>query len=90
MTNYVSQGPGGHVSREEYLLGRKIDKALEQLERAEAAEEAQEGDQPPPQQSKSSYTIEHGWYYLSLLTLLETTAYYPRKLIQDLKIKKSR
>lgn len=56
----VSQGPGGHVSREEYLLGRKIDKALEQLERAEAAEEAQEEDQPPPQQNKSSYTIEHG------------------------------
>lgn len=56
----VWQGPGGHVSREEYLLGRKIDKALEQLEQAEAAEAAQEGEQPPPQQNKSSYTIEHG------------------------------
>ncbi|MPC58919.1 Pre-mRNA-splicing factor CWC25 [Portunus trituberculatus] len=57
--DWMYKGPGGHVSREEYLLGRKIDKALEQLERAEAAEEAQEGDPPPPQQSKSSYTIEH-------------------------------
>lgn len=56
----MPQGPGGHVSREEYLLGRKIDKALEQLERSEADEAAQEGEQPPPQQNKSSYTIEHG------------------------------
>ncbi|KAG0724063.1 Pre-mRNA-splicing factor CWC25 [Chionoecetes opilio] len=56
--DWMYKGPGGHVSREEYLLGRKIDKALEQLEQAEATEEPQEGEQPP-QQSKSSYTIEH-------------------------------
>lgn len=56
---FFFQGPGGHVSREEYLLGRKIDKAFEQLEQNEATENLPEGEQLP-QQNKPAYTIEHG------------------------------
>lgn len=48
------------MSREEYLLGRKIDKAFEQLEQNESTEDLPEGEQQQPQQNKPAYTIEHG------------------------------
>lgn len=54
------QGPGGHVSREEYLLGRKVDASLDLLNR----EENKESEQKP----KSSHIIEYG--ELALFKLL--------------------
>ncbi|KAK8727212.1 hypothetical protein OTU49_009754 [Cherax quadricarinatus] len=57
--DWMYKGPGGHVSREEYLLGRKIDKAFEMLDKSESAANSAEGEQPPPQHNKAVYTIEH-------------------------------
>jgi len=49
--DWMYQGPAGHVSREEYLLGRKVDASLDILNRTEAGEDPQEA---PPAQA-----IEH-------------------------------
>ena len=53
------QGPGGHVDREDYLLGRKIDTAFEQLVTAEKEEEAK-ADPQKPTFKPAPYQIEHG------------------------------
>lgn len=55
--DWMYKGPGGHVSREEYLLGRKIDNSFEQLEKAEAEEKVD--DNTSALQNKPVYTIEH-------------------------------
>jgi len=49
--NWMYQGPAGHVSREEYLLGRKVDASLDILNRQEAGED--------PQEAKPAAAIEH-------------------------------
>ncbi|KAB7507422.1 Pre-mRNA-splicing factor CWC25-like protein [Armadillidium nasatum] len=51
--NWMYKGPSSLVSRESYLLGRKIDKAFEMLEKDELEQETKE------EENKSSYTVEH-------------------------------
>ncbi|KAF2349286.1 Pre-mRNA splicing factor [Trinorchestia longiramus] len=50
--NWMYKGPAGHVSREEYLLGRKVDASLDLLNQAES----DKPEEPP----KSSHVIEYG------------------------------
>jgi len=61
--DWMYKGAGGHVSREEYLLGRKIDKAFDQLvqeeeeDKSTAQGENSQNDQPVA--NKNTYVIEH-------------------------------
>lgn len=59
--DWMYKGPGGHVSREEYLLGRKIDTAFEQMVKMENEEGREDmgSANEAPQSSKPAYTIEH-------------------------------
>ncbi|XP_047476962.1 pre-mRNA-splicing factor CWC25 homolog [Penaeus chinensis] len=59
--DWMYKGPGGHVSREEYLLGRKIDTAFDQMVKMENEEgrEDTSSASEAPQSSKPAYTIEH-------------------------------
>ena len=54
------QGIRGNVDREEYLLGRKIDKTLELINTEETVEQN-------PEPSKPVYVIEHGKPYKSYI-----------------------
>ncbi|XP_037779861.1 pre-mRNA-splicing factor CWC25 homolog [Penaeus monodon] len=59
--DWMYKGPGGHVSREEYLLGRKIDTAFDQMVKMEKEEGREDTSSvnEAPQSSKPAYTIEH-------------------------------
>lgn len=52
------------MSREEYLLGRKIDTAFDQMVKMEKEEGREDTSSvnEAPQSSKPAYTIEHGMW----------------------------